>query len=418
MLTIEEAYAFIKNEKTNVSKPGLARIHKLLRLLGNPEKKFRLIHVVGTNGKGSVTTMLSSVLTEQGYKTGTMMSPALSGLKDYFRINTEPVSDEQYIEAVETLKIVCGGFSDEEYPSEFELSVALGVVMFANAGCDFVILEAGMGGAYDATNLEKAGILTVITHIAIDHEKYLGSTLSEIAGNKVNIAKNGEAIVLSENEKEVRRIVKDYAFEHDCPYVYAPEGDYPLTKESTGAKLSLVGLFQQTNAKTVAAAVYALGLQGVYIGRDAFKNGLEKAKLPFRFQIRRSNPYFIMDGGHNPDCMKALSECLAVFPKNTKFAVVTGVMADKDYCAMYPLILPYVSKFYTVTPDNPRSLSAKDLAKYLKSIGAEAVSMKSLEDAAEAAAKEYRTGSNVLCTGTLYMMHELEQKIRDTGLMI
>ncbi|MBO4668546.1 MAG: hypothetical protein J5648_01055 [Lachnospiraceae bacterium] len=417
-MKIDEAYAFIKNEKTNVSKPGLKRIHKLMRLLGNPEKRFRLIHVVGTNGKGSVTTMLSSILHEQGYRVGTMMSPALSGLKDYYRLDCAPVSDEQYIEAVEALKIVCGGISDEEYPSEFELSVALGVLLFANAGCDFVVLEAGMGGAWDATNLEKAGILTVITHIAIDHEKYLGSTLSEIANIKVNIAKNGETIVLAENEKEVRRVIKDYAFEHDCPYVYAPEGEYPLTKESTGAKLALTGLFQQANAKTVAAAVYALGLQGVYVGKDAFKKGLENAKLPFRFQIRRSNPYFIMDGGHNPDCMKALSECLAVFPQGTKFAAVTGVMADKDYCAMYPLIIPYVSKFYTVTPDNPRSLPAKDLAKYLKSVGAEAIPMKSLEDAAEAAAREYRNGSHVLCFGTLYMMHELEQKIRDTGLMI
>lgn len=417
-MTINEAYAFVKNEKTTVSKPGLERIHKLLRLLGNPEKQFRIIHVVGTNGKGSVTTMLSTVLTEQGYRTGTMMSPALAGLKDYYRINTEPVSDEQYIAAAQALQIVCGGISDEEYPSEFELSVAIGVLLFANTGCDFVVLEAGMGGAYDATNLEKAGVLTVITHIAIDHEKYLGNTLSEIANTKVHIAKNGETIVLSENEKEVRRIVTDYAFEHDCPYIYAPEQDYPLTKEKVGAKLSLTGIFQQTNAKTVAAAVYALGLQGVYIGREAFKNGLEKAKLPYRFQIRRSNPYFIMDGGHNPDCMKALSECLAVFPKGTKFAAVTGVMADKDYCAMYPMIAPYISKFYTVTPDNPRSLPAKDLAKYLKSIGADAVPVKTLEEAAEAAASEYRKGSNVLCTGTLYMMHELEQKIRDTGLMI
>ena len=170
-MKIEEAYAFIKNEKTNVSKPGLSRIRKLMRLLDNPEKNMKLIHVVGTNGKGSVSAMISSVLKAGGYSVGTMSSPALFGLKDYYRILGEPVSDEDYCNAAEALSVVCGGFSDEEYPSEFELSVALGILLFAAKDCEYVVLEAGMGGQKDATNLETPGIMTVITHVAMDHEK-------------------------------------------------------------------------------------------------------------------------------------------------------------------------------------------------------------------------------------------------------
>ena len=418
LLKIEEAYAFIKNEKTNVSKPGLSRIRKLMRLLDNPEKKMKLIHVVGTNGKGSVSAMISSVLKAGGYSVGTMSSPALFGLKDYYRVLGEPVTDEDYCNAAEALSVVCGGLSDEEYPSEFELSVALGILLFAAKDCEYVVLEAGMGGAKDATNLETPGIMTVITHVAMDHEKYLGSTVGEIIREKCGIVSPGEPIVLADNEKEVRKYCEQYAFDNGCPFLYANDPQINLSLSRLGARLKLPGTFQKENAKTVCAAAYTLRMKDVFLTDEAVKKGLEDVKLPFRFDIRRNKPYFILDGGHNPDCTKALCETLSLLPNADKFLVITGVMADKDYAAMYPMLLPFASKFLTVTPDNPRSLSAKDLRKYLKSIGAEADAMHSLKEAAERAADAYRDGANVLCTGTLYMMAELEQSFRDVGLFI
>ncbi len=417
-MTLEQAYAFVKNEKTSVSKPGLSRIRKLMRLLGNPEKDMKIIHVVGTNGKGSTTAMLSSVLKAGGYQTGTMSSPYLFGLKDYYRVMGEPVSDEDYCEAAETLSVVCGGLSDEDYPSEFELSVALGILIFAAKSCEYVVLEAGMGGAKDATNLEAPAFLTVITHVAMDHEKYLGNTLGDIIREKCGIVKPGETIVLSANEKEVRRYCEQYAFDNGCPFLYANDRQINVSQKKVGARLRMAGAFQKDNAKTVCAAVYALRLKDVFLTDEAIKTGLEDAKMPFRFDIRKNKPYFILDGGHNPDCTQALCQSLSLLPDAEKFLVVTGVMADKDYAAMYPQLLPFASKFLTVTPDNPRSLPAKDLKKYLKSIGAEAEAMRSLKEAAEQAADAYRKGTNVLCTGTLYMMAELEQAFRDIGLYI
>ena len=416
-MTIDEAYAFVKNEKTNVSKPGLERIHRLMELLGHPERSLKIIHVVGTNGKGSVSAMLSSILHAGGYRVGTMSSPALYGLKDYYRIGTEPVSDEDYCKAAEALKIVCGGFKEEEYPSEFELSVELGIRIFVNNDCEYAVLEAGMGGGKDATHLDTPGFLTVITHIAMDHMKYLGNSKLEIFSEKIAIVSDKEPIVLAENDKEIRKACEQFAFDHNCPFLYAGDPTIPVSKEKLGAKLSLPGTFQLSNAKTVCAAVYALRMKDVFLTDGAVKEGLQSAKLPFRFQIRKTNPYWIMDGGHNPDCIEALTDTLSHMP-GMKYTVVTGVMADKDYVTMYPMLMPYAERFLCVTPDNPRALPAKDLRKFLRSRGADAEACKSIQEAAEEAVKAYRNGSPVLCCGSLYMMAELEKEVRATGLMI
>ena len=417
-MTIDEAYRFVKNEKTNVSKPGLSRIHKILRLLDNPEKNMKIIHVVGTNGKGSVTAMLSAVLVCAGYKVGSMSSPALRGLKDYYRIQLQQIDDDAYIDAVNALQVVCGALPEEEYPTEFEMSVIIGIILFQRADCEYIVLEAGMGGAKDATHLETPGILTVISHIAKDHMQYLGDTEEEILKEKVAISAPGETVVLGINSNAIRRICDMYCFEHGNPFLYAGDSVIPFSKESLNAKLSLPGLYQQENAKTVCAAVYALRQLDVYISNDAIRNGLSIAMLPFRFQFRSLKPYFIMDGGHNPDCIRALTESLAVLPDSPKFIIVTGVMADKDYTAMYPLLVPYAESFITVTPNNSRALPAKKLKKYLESLGVKAEATSSIEKAGETIAEYFRSGKNVLCTGTLYMMSDLEKAIKETGLQI
>ena len=417
-LTIEEAYVFVKNEKTTVSKPGLERIHRLMELLGHPERSLKIIHVVGTNGKGSVSAMLSAILHAGGYRVGTMSSPCLYGLKDYYRVGTEPVSDEDYCRAAEALQIVCGGFTDEDYPSEFELSTALGILLFVNRDCEYAVLEAGMGGGKDATHLDTPGFLTVITHIAMDHMKFLGNTELDILKEKIAITSPGEPIVLAENAKEIRRYCEQFAFDGNHPFLYAGDPLIPVSQDKLNVKLSLPGMFQKSNAKTVCAAVYALRMKDVFLTDGAVREGLRKATLPFRFQIRMTNPYFIMDGGHNPDCVEALTETLSLMPNGKKYTIVTGVMADKDYVSMYRMLLPYAERFLCVTPDNPRALPAKELRKFLRSAGAEAEAFKTIQDAADAACEAYRKGSPVLCTGSLYMMVDLEKAIRAAGLMI
>lgn len=417
-MTIDEAYAYVKNERTNVSKPGLSRIHKLLRLLGNPEKDMKLIHVVGTNGKGSVTAMLSAVLCSSGYRVGTMSSPALKGLKDYYRVQLKDISDEDYIDAVTGLQVVCEALSEEDYPTEFEMSVAIAILIFHKKECEYVVLEAGMGGGKDATHLETPGILTVMTHIAKDHTKYLGETVEQIALEKIAIASENEPVVLGVNSPDIRRICDMYCFEHGNPFLYAEDSAIPFSKNSLMIKLSLPGIFQQENAKTVLAAVYALRLQDVYINDSAIRTGMQNAVLPYRFQFRSMNPYFIMDGGHNPDCIRALTESLCRLPNEPKFVILTGVMADKEYMTMYPMLLPFGERFITVTPDNPRALPAKKLQKYLESLGANAKAANSVDKGAELAVSYFREGRNILCTGTLYMMTDLDRAFRDNGLLL
>ena len=255
-----DAVQFIRNEKTNVSKPGLERINECLGLLKHPEMSQNIIHVVGTNGKGSTATMITNILVAAGYHVGTMISPALHGVTDYYRIDGKPISNEQFISGVETLKSALRSIDtsatpgrEAVNPSEFERAVCVGLIMFKMDNCDFTVLEAGMGGAQDATNVGQ-GILTVVTKIALDHTEYLGNTLETITREKLGIASPGEPIVMGVNSPIVTEAATQWCKEnrHELHLAsIADEGFFPSDR-------AMIADYQKINIATAQKAIEVL----------------------------------------------------------------------------------------------------------------------------------------------------------------
>lgn len=420
-MTINDAFSYISNETTRVSKPGLVRIYECMRLLGSPEKTLPIIHVVGTNGKGSVTTMLASALRSCGYLVGTMTSPYLGSLLDMYHIDGHLPTEEQYITAVSEIKEALDGTNCQ--PTEFELSVAVAIELFADARCDVVILEAGMGGGKDATNLETTSVLTIATQIGIDHEMYLGNDAFAIAEEKLGITKPTEPVVLGPNTPAVTEYVRNWCANHGNSFSSSDEIYGELCTESeeyedlmSPMKRRLSSEYQIKNIATVLTALEVLKQSAHFsepsrITKEACIRGIREAYLPYRFDVRSTDPHLIFDGGHNPDCIEALCNSLMAFSQKTCYHIVTGVMRDKDYDTMYRRLAPFAKSFCTVTPANARALPAEELAEHLKQYGVPVTVTTSIDEAASYIRTQLESGENVLVTGTLYMMYDLDQTL-------
>lgn len=415
-MTFEKAVEALWNEKTRISKPGISRVRELLTLCGHPEARFPIVHIVGTNGKGSVTAMLSSVLKAAGYMTGTMTSPFRESVYDYYRIAGELPEKPDFCRAVAKMQKEAERMEDA--PTEFERSVAVGLLLFAEAGCDIVLLEAGMGGGNDATHVTEHSLLTIVTHMALDHTEWLGGTLAEILEEKLGIAGSGDAVLLGPNEQETAELAERIACRRGlslttCRGEAQTEADGTLSYETWKAlRLSLQGSYQSRNAVTVLNALKILAGRGFPVSEDAVHAGLSQTELPFRFQICRREPYLIFDGGHNPDCIAALCESLAALQVTEPFSVVTGVMRDKAYGQMYPQLNAFAGEYLTVTADNPRSLPAPELAAYLRSFGKPTEAAAGFSEAAEWIRLRLEQKKPVLVTGTLYMMQALNAALK------
>ncbi len=420
-MTFEEAVKTLWNEKTRVSKPGISRIRELLARCEHPEAQFPLVHIVGTNGKGSVTSMLSSVLNAAGYKTGAMMSPFRESVYDYYRIRGELAEKQDFCRAVAGVQGAAEQMEDA--PTEFELSVAVGLCLFADAGCDIVLLEAGMGGANDASHVTEHSLLTVVTHMGLDHTGWLGNSLREILEEKLGIAGSGDAVLLSPNAPETVEIAAQIAFRRGLMLMTCKEEAQP-DKDGTVSygdwkrlHLSLEGSYQRRNVAAVLETLAILERRGFPVSEDAVRTGLGQTELPFRFQICRRQPYLILDGGHNPDCIAALCKSLRELPEHGPFSVVTGVMRDKDYERMYPQLDGFAGEYLAVTADNPRAFPAAELAAYLQRFGKPTAAAADFSEAAEWIRLRLEQSKPVLVTGTLYMMHDLTSALKERHIL-
>jgi len=408
-----DAVHFIRNEKTNVSKPGLERINECLGLLKHPEASQNIIHVVGTNGKGSTATMITNILVAAGYHVGTMLSPALHGVTDYYRIDGKPISDEQFVSGVETLKSALRSVDpsatpgrEELNPTEFERAVCVGLILFKLENCDYTVLEAGMGGANDATNVGQ-GCLTVITKIALDHTEYLGNTLEDITREKLGIVSPGEPVVMGVNSSIVTQTASRWCKEnrHDLHLAsIADDGFFPADR-------AMIAEYQKINIATAQKAIEVLceGNESLAASIDDFamEAGIRSASLPYRFDVRKKNPYLIFDGGHNPDCIDALCRSLRAYSGDTKYYIVTGVLADKDYPAMYEMLQQYAEGFVCLTPPNHRALPAKELCEYVSGFDKPAETVNSIVEAVARIKELRKQGHHVLVTGSLYIMADI-----------
>ena len=409
-MTGQEAADLIHQRAWVGQAPGLDRIRRLLSRLGDPQKQLKFVHIAGSNGKGSTAAMLASVLTAAGLKTGLYTSPHLWRFHERFQVDGVPISDGALAD------ITARVLEAAEDETEFELMTAVGMVHFLRSRCDIVVLETGLGGRLDSTNVIDAPEAAVITHIGLEHTELLGDTLDKIAREKAGIIKAGCNVVLYEQGFDLYSL-----FENICKLRYSSlrltqtpavlsaglEGQTFTYRDRGPYHIALLGEYQVRNAAVVLDTVSVLRRRGWKISEEAVLRGLTQARWPGRMELVRRSPDVILDGGHNPQCMEALARALRELYPGKKLIFLTGVLADKDWPAMMGELLPLAGEFYTITPDSPRAMPAGELADWLERQGVRAVPCETVRDGLDRALAAAGPEDVVCATGSLYMIGEV-----------
>ena len=419
-MTINEALTYIHSVCWKGSIPGLGRTQELLGRMDNPQDRLKFIHIAGTNGKGSTAAMLASILRTAGYKTGLYTSPFITCFNERMQVDGEMIADEELAEITEYVRPHAEAIAD--HPTEFELVTAIAMEYFARHACDIVVLEVGMGGELDSTNVIRTPEVSVITNIGLDHVEVLGDTLEKIAAAKAGIIKGGDAVIYRGSES-VEQVFADRCAATGTR-LHRADFDSLCLKQSSFAgqifdcgsrrdlELPLLGEHQLKNAAVVLATVDALTAKGWTITEDQLRTGLRTVSWPGRFELLRREPVFFVDGGHNPQCMGALAKNMQDYLPGYAITALTGVMADKDYMDMYRLVAPYISRFVTVTPNNPRALAAEALAQQLGRFGKPVTPCASVEEGVRTAMAQTPEGGAVVACGSLYMVGDIRDAAR------
>ena len=419
-MTYEEALNYIHSVSWTFCKPGLERITALCEALGNPQEKLRFVHVAGTNGKGSFCAMLDSILRRAGLHTGRYTSPYLKFFNERMCIDGEPISNEELAELTELIKPIADAMGDK--PTEFELITAIGFEYFRRHGVDVVILEVGMGGRLDSTNLIREPLLSVITGIALDHTAFLGDTVTAIAKEKAGIIKDGAPVLFGGDDEDAARVIAEVAKDVGSNFYrvdYSALTVRSMTLDGTcfdfgernELKLSLLGAYQPRNACVVLSAVALLRGRGLVIPEDAVRSGLSAAEWCGRFEKLLDEPLFLFDGAHNPQGVASAVESLKIY-FDEKVYLLSGVLRDKDYTAIARDLSRVCERAFTLTPDSPRALSAEEYAEVLREEGIAAESYERLGDALGAAIAAAKCDRKPLvCLGSLYVYAELAETL-------
>jgi len=419
-MNVNEAIAYIHSVFWKGSVPGLGRTQELLRRIGNPEKKLKFIHIAGTNGKGSTAAMTASILRQAGYRTGLYTSPYIYRFHERMQIDGEQISDEDLVEITEFVKPHADAMA--ECPTEFELVSCIAFEYFARKNCDIVVLEVGMGGALDSTNVIPVPEVAVITNIGLDHTDYLGDTVEKIAETKAGIFKEGGSAVVYPGTPGVEAVYKRICAERNVSLKIADFGKLKLLSHDLFGQvfdhghrkaldLPLLGDHQLHNAAVVLSIADTLMEKGWNISEENIREGLRTVSWPGRFDIVSRDPLFIIDGGHNPQCIEALVKNIEDYLTGRKVIALTGVLADKDYGDMYKPVMPLVEQFVCITPPNPRKLEAAELAKHLTRVGATATPCESIEEGVRTALKLAGKDGVVLCFGSLYTIGDIRNAL-------
>lgn len=416
ILTYDDALSYIENYTWSKTRPGLSRTYELLEVLGNPQDALKFVHVAGSNGKGSTCAMLSSILSKSGLKTGFYLSPHLSGFCERFQIDGMQISEEDFIDT--TRKVAAAADSLDDHPSQFEISTAIAFLYFKTQSCDIVVLEVGMGGSLDSTNVIKAPELAIICNIGLDHTDFLGSTLAEIAKNKAGIIKPGCEVVCYEMASEALSIIENRCKELSTPlhiskfdslnYLSCSLKSQSFSYEGAKYSISLLGKHQCKNASVVIDAVKVLRSRGWKISEDALRSGLRNARWPARFEILSLKPIFILDGGHNPQCASSIAQSISDYLPKQKLGLIIGMLADKNVSEVIDILAPKVSEFYCLTPDSDRAMPADELAALIMSKGLSAKSYPSSEECLSELLESVSEQA-IMAFGSLYLAGELRK---------
>lgn len=414
-----EAMDFINSKLVFGSKPGLSRIRRLLEVMGNPQKELEFIHIAGTNGKGSTSAFIASALKEAGYKTGLYISPYVVDFRERIQINGEYIKENEIAELIEYIKPLCEAVETEsESPTEFEVITALAFEHYKRQNCDFVVLETGLGGRFDATNIIPAPLAAVITSISFDHTQYLGDTLGKIAFEKCGIIKKGTTVVSYPLQKnEALEVIKSRVDEENANLFIPDLKEFTIENTSLsgsefhykGVKVSipLVGEYQCYNAITAIEALLSLG-----ISKEAIINGLQKVRFPARFEVVCQNPLAIVDGAHNADGIRKLSENIVKLLKGKRLITIMGMLKDKSYEEPIQIMSSLSDTFIAVTPNNPRALEANETARVAGEYCENVIIASTLKEAAEKAKSLANEETTILVCGSLYIAGELREHLK------
>ena len=422
-MNVNEALAYIHSVCWRGSKPGLARTRTLLAKMGNPEKKLKFVHIAGTNGKGSTAAMLASILQKAGFVTGLYTSPYIVRFGERMQVNGQMIEDDELCEITERLRPLADEMPD--HPTEFEFVTAVAMEFFARHHCQIVVLEVGLGGELDSTNVIDTPEVAVICNIGLDHTELLGNTLEQVAAAKAGIIKPGGRAVIYRGSDSVEAV-----FEKKCRAVGAVlhKAEFDSIRllhcgldgqrfDCGGYRelaLPLLGEHQLRNAAVVLKTVQVLRERGWEISDANIREGLSCVRWQGRFEILRREPLFIIDGGHNPQCIEALEQNIRQYLAGRELTVLTGVLADKDYHSMYAGVAQYASRFFTITPPNSRALSAQELASYLTRFGKPVAACGSVEAGVKQALAAAGTDGAVLAYGSLYMLGDIMHALDDS----
>ncbi len=401
-------------------RPGVDRVGELLRRLGTPEKQFRTIHVVGTNGKGSSSAFLSSILLSAGHSVAQFSSPHLVRFTERFRINGAEFPAEKLADCLETVL--------QEAPEEatfFEITTALAAYVFSAERVAFAVMEAGMGGRSDATAAFD-GELTIITPIALDHTGYLGATVEAIAEEKAGIIKPGTPVISAGQSDAARRAIEAACRAGQCPLrtsgtdfsvAWNRDGglDYRgLHRTLTGLRPGITGQYQSGNAAIALAAAELLAADGLAIPPAAFREGIAGAYWPGRMELVPGSPPLLLDGAHNPAGAAALAEALQEY-SYARLLLVTGVCDDKDIDLIYAPLVPLADAIYTVTPAVERAMNAEDLSHFFQTQGVASHPCGSVAEGISRARSHAAEDDLILVCGSLFVVGEVKAWLEQTN---
>lgn len=425
-MTYEQAVEQIDSLPRFGLTPDLDHMRMLLSRIGNPQNVLQFIHVAGTNGKGSTCAMIASVLRKSHYRVGLFISPHISDFCERIQVNGGMIPHRNLIQLTESLMTIVRQLADEGIIiTEFEMITAIGLWWFQQQRCEIVVLEVGLGGRLDATNVIEKPLCSVITHLALDHTSILGDTIEQIAYEKCGIIKEGGVTVCyPEQEPQAMEVIRKIAEErHNRLIVADPSEIQLLSEELSGTVLGyrgmmihlpLLGDHQIRNACTVLAVLRYLkeDLQ-MHISEHSLTAGFLAVSMPARFEILRERPLCILDGGHNPDGMQSLARALKRYLPGKRLVAVTGMMKDKDVLHAIETCKDVFSEVITLPVESPRSMSAEELAECWRKIGV-SVQVGEYPEQAIAMAVDMagKDGATVIC-GSLYLAGELRRTAID-----
>ncbi|HBF4286329.1 bifunctional folylpolyglutamate synthase/dihydrofolate synthase [Clostridioides difficile] len=419
----EEALEYISQTNKFGIRLGLENIGKLLELLGNPQETLNIIHVAGTNGKGSVCSFVSNILIECGYKVGLYTSPYLETFTERIRVNGQNIPQDDVARIIELIKekieiMVREGYA---YPTEFEVVTAMAFYYYSEQKVDFVALEVGLGGRYDATNIITKSLVSVIVSISLDHTGILGDTIEKIAYEKAGIIKENGVVLVYDQTDEAKDVIKSVCKEKKAKYIEVDFDDINIKKSDINSQIydctvmketyrdleiKLIGEHQINNSILAISVIkYLKDINKLAnINEESIRKGLINTKWPGRIEKIKENPIFIIDGAHNEDGAKSLAKALDKNFKGRKLTLLIGMLEDKDIDSVLEILLPHFNKVITTTPSNPRAINSDILREKVLKYADDVTSKHEIEDAVNYTLETSSEDDIIISAGSLYMI--------------